>query len=134
MSNSSTDNLNCIDESLLPPQIRKLARVIGLPDTLHLLKHRGGRPLRVPVHVDRALELRQVLSIKTIKLLVEHLPGERFDLPKPDKIVEQLRNYAIIHSSDNNCKLAAQHRLTRRHIINIKKKADEEDPTADLFG
>lgn len=132
------DDLRLVDPDLLPPQLRQLARLIGLPETLALLKARGGLPTYVPVEPTNNSQLRTVLSADALVALAREFGGQTLDLPKPDKVLAQLRNLYIVAASRAGTKtgreLAAELGLTWRMIKKIKAAARDDDRTGDLFG
>lgn len=85
-----------VDETLLPPRLRQLVEVLGVPATLALLEAYGGTRVEFPEHADRSTKFCQVLnSGQLIALVASPLRGQRIELPKADKIQIQLRNQYI---------------------------------------
>lgn len=129
------DDLNLIDPSLLPPRIKRLMTIIGLPQTLRLLQQYGGAPCYIPTTVEHSQKLNAVLAPAAIAALAaSDLAGIVIELPKDDKITKQLRNLAIRSTVERTNKIhaAREFNLTRRHVINICKD-DDQNPTLDLF-
>jgi hypothetical protein len=133
------DKLDLVDPDLLPPQIRCLVKLIGMPDTLALLRARGGLgPTYIPVTPDPTCALAAVISRESLDIMCERYGRDMLDLPKPDKVLQQLRNHYINEASRQGAKsgrqLAAETGLTWRMIKKIKAQAREEcDRTGDLF-
>ncbi len=137
MSNSQIkpDDLNLVDPDLLPPQIRQLVQIIGLPATIVLLDHHGGTLLRIPMNSDDSRsQLGDIVGIDAAKKLCAAKGGKRLELPKADKIIIQIRNHAIHKARETmSANDAAKYfNLSRRQIINITSD-DNENPTACLF-
>lgn len=130
------DQLHSIDIDQLPTQLRVLIKLIGLAETIELVKHRGGRPTRVPSTGSRVNELDNVLKRESIMALCNsRLAGHRLDLPKPDKILVQIRNMDILARRGHSTKseLAAEYKLTTRMIQMIWNGEPDLDPTMDMF-
>lgn len=127
-------DLSVIDANLLPPQMRMIARAIGLPEMFRLIQARGGTLLRVPLHPDRARVLIQIITPDSIRRLCEEFGDQVLELPKADKILVQLRNHAIRaeRESASLSQVALRYRLTRRHVINITHDTSD-DGQLDLF-
>ena len=130
-------DLDFINPRLLPPLTRRFINVIGLDETIKLLKALGGTRIRIPVNPDKSVALKGVISDDAIEKLSDAMPDERFDLPKADKALNQLRDLSIhIHRRDGHAsapQLALKHNLTRRQIINIDNKMKERVAERDLF-
>lgn len=125
----------CIDERLLPPQMRDLIKLIGLSETLRLIQHRGGGRVRIPI-TEYPNELDRVLCRATvIKLIDSKLAGQRLTLPKMDKVIAQLRDMDIRANRYRLTKneLARRYNLHERRIQQIWNGDDEPDPTLDMF-
>lgn len=131
----SHDDLALVDDSLLPPQIRQMSKLIGLPDTLNLLQARGGAPLYIPAQAsENCCWAKSVSRGSFLKLISEH-GGQTLDLPKADKVLKQLRDIYIV----NACKqksgrgVARELGLTYRMVKYVKANSKEDDPNGDLF-
>lgn len=132
-SNCEPDNgLEAVDVALLPPQMRRLVQLIGLPDTLTLLRARGGTEFRIPVDPHGSL-LAELIGLESAAILCREMPGQTLDLPKHDKIALQIRNQAIRNARRHQSasQVARQFGLTRRHIVNLT--SDEDDEQLDMF-
>lgn len=134
---SDHPDIGLIDERLLPPVARQLVRVIGMAETITLLKKRGGIPTRMPAAADAAHEvLGSILTPAAIAALAKsELAGKRLELPKADKALQQLRNLAIAEARRTHTapQLAQMFDLTRRRIIMIHKETSPETDQGDLF-
>lgn len=131
-------DLELIDVDLLPPQVRELVGVIGLPETVRLLEARGGRPIYIPSDPENSSVLRQMITRESIRRLALRWPGETIDLPKGDKVAKQLRDQYIVEARRRGWKsgreLAAETGVTYRWVKMICAQArDDEDGQPDLF-
>jgi hypothetical protein len=133
-------DLSLVDEALLPPQVRALVRLIGLPETFLILEGRGGIPLRVPKSAARAQVLRDLgLSEASIRALVAEMADRTIDVPKPDKVLQQLRDVALRaerQAGASAAEVARRYRLTRRWVVarTAGGRADEgTDTQRDFF-
>lgn len=139
---TEADVLTGVDADRLPPQARRLARIIGLPATARLLRAYGGGRITVPLTADGARTLRAVLSDAELSALAgSSLAGERLELPTFDSIARQLRD-AQIRADLARLPIdavARQWGLSRKHIKRIARSAThtpDESPTIpadDLF-
>lgn len=111
-----------IDERLLPPQMRRIVRAIGVAPAFVLLRWRGGRRLKLPKDGTRS-ELAAIIGLVALEaLLAEFGAHEILTLPKVDKMVLQLRDRAIRaeHAGGKSIPdLAGLYGLTTRHVLNI---------------
>lgn len=126
-----SDDLSLINPDLLPPQARQLVKLIGMGDTLKLLRHCGGIPTYVAEDPARS-KLRGVISDQSLALLCKEYPGSIIDLPKADKMATQIRNHIIVTSTESGRKLAKRFDLTYRWI-KIVRAAHADDQQSDLF-
>lgn len=128
--------LQCIDVCMLPPQIRFLVELIGLPDTVKLLKAKGGHRLLIPTGKQETNQLNNIISSEAVKILCNsQYAGHRLTLPKADKILDQIRNLHIRASAESTTKseLASQYNLTQRHIQRLRNEDQDNNPTLDMF-
>ena len=130
-----------VDPDRLPPQARRLVRIIGLPATVRLLRAFGGGRVAIPLTADGAITLRAVLTDAELAALAgSALAGERLELPTLDSIGRQLRDAQI---RDDLARLpldavARQWGLSRKHVkrIRIARGVDAAPAAAtvdDLF-
>ncbi|NOR70000.1 MAG: hypothetical protein GQ532_09970 [Methylomarinum sp.] len=126
--------LSNIDPDTLPPQIRQLVALIGLPETFKLLQAKGGTQLRIPKIANRAEVLPEILQDESVDLLCKAWSGKVFDVPKVDKILLQIRNQVIskARATQSASQLARSFDLTRRQIINICKLPEDYNQV-DMF-
>lgn len=125
-----------VDPRLLPPQLRALVEAIGPASTVRLLKALGGQRIRIAQDPELCQALRPHLDGEHIAALCRLWGGQRLELPKHDKIVEQLRNARIRADTRTLREIAGDYGLTRRWIIAIRNGAEGPEPDArqpDLF-
>ena len=111
--------------------------LIGVSDTLALMKARGGLPLYIAMDAAKAGVLLEILPLAKVQILCESvLRGTTIELPKADAMLRCIRNIDIktdIENGVNNWTLAKKHNLTRRQIINIKQQVEVEELNLSLF-
>lgn len=130
------DDLQWVDLKLLPPQVRLLAEVMGLPDTIKLLKRRGGLRVRVPTGCREDSWLKQIISPAAFDALCKsQYAGERLTLPKMDKVTDQIRNRYILTMKGKMSKseLARQYDLCIRQVQRIWNQEGGDDQNLDMF-
>lgn len=128
--------LQFVDVCLLPPQIRFLVELIGLPDTFKLLKAKGGHRILIPTGKQETSLLNDIISDEAVKILCNSkYSGRRLTLPKADKVLDQIRNLHIKSSKGSITKseLAHQYDLTQRHIQRLRNEDQDNNPTLDMF-
>ena len=123
-----------VDERLLSPLTRIFANEIGLSQTLVLLVARGGTQIRIPSVPEESTELSKIITIDSIARLTKKYAGKRFDLPKADGAIKQLRNQAIraAFKTKTAPQLALEYGLSRKQIFNIVGN-EQTNPTLPLF-
>lgn len=133
-------SIAAIDDTQLPPQLRRLVRAIGLPATLALLKARGGTRLMLGKNPAGASLLLDLIGHANTKALLAAFEGAtELMLPKADKLLAQARDRAIRdeHARGHSLMvLALRYDLTSRHILNIisgQPQASGESAQAGLF-
>ncbi len=131
------EHLKVIDESLLPPLAQELVSLIGLSQTLKLLKARGGVRTFIPSTVRQGSQLAQIVSMQSVAVLVEHFGGDRLDFPKVDQLVRQLRNQSLIKDSQegkSHAEIAQKYKLTRERVKQILREINQPRPqNMELF-
>lgn len=131
------DELDHIDVRLLPPQMKFLVEIIGLPETIALLEKKGGLRIRIPTGQRdvESYDLYEILTEAAIeKLCASRFAGERVTLPKADKVLDQIRNMDIRCSKSTTTKaqLAKKYNLTARHVQRLWN-AGTDNTNLDLF-
>lgn len=121
-----------LDPRLLPPVMRALIDVLGFEGAIRLLLARGGQRVHVPVSTSRSLS--SIVGLDNARRLCERFGGQELDLPKYDKVAQRLRDEMINAEREAHSlnQLAAKYNLTRRHIQNIVRADEDNEP--DLFG
>lgn len=141
-----TDAYDQVDLRLLPPQLRKIASVVGIGATMKLLKGRGGTRVRVPVSDAGWPLVARLIGEEHARNLARVFQGQEFVLlPKGDKVLALVRNAEICarhRRGDTLLELALDYDLTTRAVQIIVAangvpswhREGTESPQADLFG
>ncbi|MBF0215211.1 MAG: hypothetical protein HQM00_16905, partial [Magnetococcales bacterium] len=107
----------------LPPTLRLLVEVAGLPATLALVTRFGGTEVCVPVRIDPDSDLVATVGAEVAQKLVMHFSGERVYIPKGDRALRCARNRNIVREYDQGGvtagQLALRHGLTERMVRSI---------------
>jgi len=117
------DPIDLINIDLLPPNLRLLCRVLGGRKAFALCKARGGVPLQVPRRPRVDHWLVDIIGFDGLQALVAELGGLLIDLPKHDKIMQQLQHmqvHACLMSGLGPTTTALRTGYTKRHVLNIK--------------
>lgn len=124
-------------EELLPPLLQEFVRLIGLPATMLLVQKFGGLRIYIPARPDEAHPLAQLIGLDALtKLSAVYGRESHFQLPKAMRALLALRDQQIIaeYGPKSIRQLAAEHRLTERHIVRIVAAAHSSNPDqAQLF-
>lgn len=135
-----------VDLRLLPPQLRKIASVVGIGPAMKLLKARGGTRMRVPVPESGWPLVAKLIGDEPARNLARVFQGqEHIDWPKLDKVAALVRNAEICArkaAGESLAELALEYDLTSRAIqIIVAAKGvpnwhlePADSPQADLFG
>ncbi|MDE2468842.1 MAG: hypothetical protein KGL35_08880 [Bradyrhizobium sp.] len=111
-----------LDVRMLPPQIRRIVRAIGIAQAFVLLRWRGGRRLKLPRDGARS-ELAAIIGTAALEALVAEFGAQEIlTLPKVDKMILQLRDRQmhVEHAGGSSVpQLAGLYGLTTRHVLNI---------------
>lgn len=116
--------------------LRELSKVIGLPDTIEIVKRWGGRELYVPRSVEQSDPLALTLGLVTARKLVEHWGGERLALPIERNALLDLRNESIVAASSagkSNQEIALEYGLTRQSVAYILRLYKERQEIRKKF-
>ena len=113
--------------------LKELAGVIGLADTIELVRRWGGRELYVPVGVQSGDPLALTLGLETARKLVKGYGGQRLQLPAERNALIDLRNAAILRAITpkpegeglSHEAAGLRYGLTRQQIGNIARRAAE---------
>ncbi|MGK4344016.1 Mor transcription activator family protein [Ectopseudomonas oleovorans] len=132
---------------LLPVQVRDIADLIGLPDTLRLVEHLGGTTWDFAKGRNRHGQIRiaalgDILGEETAARLTSHLGGEKLYIPKCDAAVRRLRDLEIHRQFEQGLRegvsantlvaeLARANRLSDRWVwLILKQPMSAPDQTA----
>lgn len=116
-------NLTDDDLHLLPPSMQCLAKAIGLPAVLAMVKeHGGGAPLYVPMKVTLDHHLMRLIGVEAFTALVAEYGGEAIEIAKCERAAQvllyrQVRNEYLNGATQDH--LARKYGYTVRHIRNI---------------
>lgn len=128
------DVLSLVNVDLLPPNLRWLCRTLGPRKAFELSRQRGGVPLRVPVRASLDHWLVDIIGFDGLQALVDARPGEYFDVPKYDKVTQQLRHqqaHACLGAGMSLSSTALKTGYTKRHVCNIQ--ADLQEAMGDRY-
>lgn len=122
-----------VDPNLLPPQIRRFVALIGMAETIKLLKAYGGLPVKI---TSTCAWLKDVISDEAVQTLVTEFKDQEISIPKYDKVAIQLRDMDIhcaLNNGQSGRSVAKDNGLTYRMIKIIKNKQQDDNPSGDLF-
>lgn len=134
-------------EAYLPETAKSILDVIGIVDTIKLVRKYGGNPLLIPKvrHCGNAINyLVDVIGEASAFQLIEHFRGERIYLPRCDYALRKLRNdqfvqavndYVIEHKASQDQALFAlcpQFGITYRSAFYIMKNNKVEKKLAQV--
>jgi hypothetical protein len=128
---STVDN----DLHLLPSTMQMLAKSIGLPAVMALVKTHGGlAPLYVPIKVTPDHYLVRLVGIEAFTKLVAEYGGDTIEIPKCERAMLETLYQQIKRESldDSHEKLAGRYGYSLRHIRNIVGDV-VDDRQAGLF-
>lgn len=130
--------LQHVDATDLPPRLRALADVIGLPATLRLVEARGGTRIYVPEEASADHWLAQLVGEPALQQLVSHHAREYLELDRAAAALRAARDRQIVALASHGAStasIALQFALTQRQVFNIlARAADGRPPEPDLFG
>lgn len=115
---STVDN----DLHLLPSTMQMLAKSIGLPAVMALVKTHGGlAPLYVPIKVTSDHYLVRLVGIEAFTKLVAEYGGDIIEIPKCERVARELIYHQIRREIIDATQevLARKYGYTIRHIRNI---------------
>ncbi len=120
-----------IDRAHLPPQLKRLVDVLGVPGALKLLRKRGGTRLALSQGLRDGM-LVELLGPAACEALYRAFEGQPVIwLPKADKLTLQIRDReirALKRKGKSLVSLALQFDLTSRQIQNICAAGPLEPP------
>lgn len=125
---SERDTTGLVNVDRLPPNLRRLCRVLGERKAFTLCKQRGGVPLRVPQRASPDHWLVELLGFDGLQALVDAFGGEYVDVPKYDKVAMQLQHqqvHACLMAGLGPTRTALNTGYTKRHVCNIQQDLQE---------
>ncbi|ADE10455.1 Mor transcription activator family protein [Sideroxydans lithotrophicus] len=128
-------NLTDDDLHLLPTSMQWLAKTIGLPAVLAMVKTHGGlAPVYVPVKVTPDHYLNRLIGIQAFTDLVAEYGGDTIEIAKCERAVKDLLYRQIRKEILDTTQevLASRYGYTVRHIRNIVGDV-VDDRQAGLF-
>jgi hypothetical protein len=132
----SSDQVSLDD---LPQQLQLVARVVGLPATLLLVKNYGGIRLYVPITMTPDHVLARLIGFDVaLKLAAEFGGMDHFDIPRAAGALRLARNRIIAEKFVKGKSLrllALEFSMTERGIVKAlsSQGATQEDRQANLF-
>lgn len=124
-------SLNETDLHLLPPSMQWLAKAVGLPATLALVKvYGGGAAVYVPAEFRDDHPLLRLIGPQPFVALVAEYGGEAIEIARREKaartlLYRQIRQEYAAGATQNA--LALRHGFTVRHIRGILDGAEGGD-------
>ncbi|MBK8454109.1 MAG: Mor transcription activator family protein [Thiofilum sp.] len=108
----------------LPKRVLELADLIGMDNTLALMRRWGGIVFDIPRNAEKASRLKQVMDGKAVQALCAMWGGDRFYVPTLYSIERYQRDKAIcdLRHSHSVSQLARQFHLSNRAIEKIIKR------------
>ncbi len=109
----------------LPPLLRAIVTALGWDRAMDILRRHGGTRVTIPKHRSHVLGLSDTELKALRRALALHISADLarnvLHLPKVDKLMLQLRNDRIRSQRSHSSlkKLAKEHRLTERRILQI---------------
>lgn len=111
----------------LPAGLQELREMIGITNTLNLVKHYGGLHLKVPSHFNDGHQLVGIIGAAATVELVRQYAGTTVYIAKADTMLRVIRNIEISHrfeGGESASKLARIYKMSERHIWNILKRPE----------
>jgi Mor family transcriptional regulator len=126
-----------LSTELLPRVLQEFVRLIGLPATMLLVEKFGGLRIYIPLNPTADHHFSQLIGLDNLRKLSEVYGREdHFELPKAERALLALRNARIRaeYGPKSIRDLAAEHRLTERHVTRIVGADVKNDDQTELFG
>ena len=124
---------------LLPTEAQTLADLIGLDAALRVCEAVGGLrfsvPLTMPAKHPIRIRLADIVGEAAADKIAEYYAGGEFEPPKCEAWFKaKVRNAVILQGGKPINQIAADARLTRRRVFQIRAQAAQVDTRiADLF-
>lgn len=126
-------------QSDLPEIVQELIDLIGIGETIELMRAFGGSDVKFP-RTERVGNLNKFLKPDSIKKIVAHFQGSREYIPNLRRTLARTRAIRIheLHEAGyNNYEIARQMQVSRRWVQRVlqttKPKADEVTQQLPLF-
>jgi Mor family transcriptional regulator len=120
---------------LLPPRLQKMVSLIGLPATMLLVEHFGGLRIYMPATPTPEHPFAELIGFDNLVRLCQEIAidgvGDRFLLPRAQRALIAVRNAKICaeyRDGKSARMLAADHRMTERHVERIVSGVQSDDP------
>jgi len=104
-------------EDYLPETAKNILDVIGIVDTIKLVRKHGGNQLLIPKvrHCGNAINyLVDVIGEASAFKLIEHFRGDRLYLPRCDHALRKLRNDQFVQAVDD---YVIEHKATQDQAL-----------------
>jgi Mor family transcriptional regulator len=124
-----------LSTELLPKVLQEFVRLIGLHATMLLVERFGGLRIYIPLHPTADHHFAQLIGWDNLQKLSQVYGREdHFQLPKAERALTAVRNAKIKseYGPKSIRQLAAEHRLTERHVTRIVG-APTNDDQVELF-
>lgn len=124
-----------IDTRALPYRIRQIADQIGIEATYDFLCKHGAQLVTVPERYTDDCSCSKRFGKDAAQALIALWPGARIDLPKPDKILRQLRDIQLQSDLENGIstmELVKKYNLTRQRIWQITGQQETKNMSLPL--
>lgn len=119
----------------VPPQLRHLAELIGMPTALRLCQARPGLRIYVPRKPRADHELCKLLGRESFQALCESHGGDLLEVPKATRLHAAIRANQVRHSRRNKSEraVALEYGLHPRQVRRICANDAVSVPQTDLF-
>lgn len=134
--------MSAIPQDVMPPILAEIAGVIGLDDTLKLVKHFGGIRIYVPASPRKVRPehpLAIAIGLDPARQLTEVFAGAELPIPKMDDWRIKVRNAEIsrLYREDGwpAWRIARRYSITERYVWEIlsRSREAEDDRQEALF-
>lgn len=119
---------------LLPQRLQEIVGLIGLQATMRLVERFGGLRIYIPAVATPEHPIAELIGLDAFGKLCEEYSadghGLRFELPNARRALNAVRNAQIrdeFAASKSVRELAAEHRLTERHVTRIVADMEPRD-------
>ena len=127
-------------DELLPKRLQEFVHLIGLPATMLMVERHGGLRIYIPAFPTQDHPFAELIGYDNFCALCAEYGmdghGLRFELPRALRALNAVRN-ARIRSDYEGGKtvrlLAAEHKLTERHVTRIVADIEPKDERQAVF-